>query len=293
MSTRTSSPMDSVLAWWRLARGNNALLAGAASWIGAYLATGRWLHSALPGAILAPILIAAAGNIDNDLHDRPIDTLNGLDRPLVTGAISVGAARIVRIALLLLGLGAACACGWRSALIAMTVVVVLVLYNRRLSGIPVFGNVAVALTGSASIVYGAVCTVPTDPSDWIAPGWGALAAFWLHLPREILKDALDVAGDAVSGRRTLATAYGRAPAIRVAALLMSVAAVIVLIIGLGPWFGPLYLFGVIVTIIPALLLGAAQCWFNPSEDGASRWSAGLKLCMLAGLAWLALGRLNP
>jgi len=291
--TQTPRLMNPLTAWWRLTRGANAILAGAAAWVGVLLATGEWLVSALPGAILTPILIAAAGNIDNDWCDRAIDAGNNSDHPLVTGAVLPAAARLVSAALYIGGLVAAAWCGWWAAALAVFVVLLLLLYNRRLAGVPAAGNLAIALLGALPILYGAVSAAPAEHSRWLAAGLGAMVAFWLHLAREILKDVLDAEGDANVGRRTLAITLGQNAAVRVAGVIMFTAAVFAFSIGLGGWFGLLYLFGVIVTIVPALLLGAAQCGFNPSLEAASRWSAGLKLCMIAGLAWLVLGRMRP
>lgn len=277
--------------WFRLARGGNVLMAGAASGIGAYLAFGWTKGPALIGAILAPILIAAGGNIDNDICDLAIDRQIKPDRPVAAGTIRIGAARLVAALLFVAGVIVALLSGWMPALVAVGVVILLWLYNRRLSGVPVAGNVVIAVIGAMPILYGAICTGGRDPSLWRLPAAGAAIAFWLHLAREILKDVTDQEGDLIVGRRTLAIALGPRVAIRLAAFIMLVGAGFVLWPGIEHWFGHLYLFGVIVTVIPALILGAAQCGVNPNLYLASQWSFGLKLCMAAGLVWMAVDRL--
>jgi len=44
-----------------------------------------------------------------------------------------------------------------------------------------------------------------------------------------------------------------------------------------------------VTILPALLYGAAQCWWRPELPIASLWAGWIKVIMLAGLVWMVLG----
>ena len=49
------------------------------------------------------------------------------------------------------------------------------------------------------------------------------------------------------------------------------------------------LFGICVTVLPALLLGAAQGWWRPELPVASLRAGWIKVIMLAGLVWMLLG----
>ena len=281
------------MAWWTLTRGGNALLSGVAGWIGLYLTLGEWWIIGAWFAILPPILIAAAGNIDNDLTDIAADRLNKPNRPLVTGAISTDAARIALHILRVGGLVLAWFGGPVAFGIALFVALVLVAYNRVLSGRPIAGNVIVAMLGALPIVFGAAVAQQYDPTAELdAPVVAAVIAFWLHLPREMLKDALDTEGDRAGGRLTLPLVIGPLKTARWAGIVMFVAACYIAWSAFCGCFGVLYTFGVLITVMPALLLGAAQCGFNPSGHVIERWTFGLKLCMAAGLIWLILGRIT-
>lgn len=282
-----------VRAWWQLLRGGNALLSGIASWVGSYLASGNPLYPDIVAVVLTPILITAAGNIENDLCDRDLDRVIKPYRPLVTGAISPTAARVAASAMRILALAVAAYAGAWPLLVALVVVVALTFYNRVLSGWPVLGNVVIAILGALPIVYGALVAdrVFAD-ADLDLAMIGAVIAFWLHLPRELIKDALDIDGDRQVGRRTLAALVGARQTARWAAAAMVIAALYVGWSAIHGCFGILYSFGVFATVIPSLILGASQCFFTGSDtETLSRWTVGLKLNMMAGLVWLVLGRI--
>lgn len=288
-SERASSTPRSLI-WWRLVRGGNVLLAGIASAVGVWLSGGEILSVTMLLAILSPTLILAAGNIDNDICDLEIDRRFKPDRPLVSGAIPVDRAATVCWSLTTAGLALALVAGVEPFGVAAGVVFLLAIYNRILSGLPLVGNVAVAAMGALPIAYGGICVGRGDLGQWGVAAVGAVIAFWLHLAREILKDVEDVTGDKVIGRDTLPIALTPQAAIRLAALPMLLAAAFALWLGRSDWLTVLYLFGISVTVIPALLLGAAQCLFNPQPAVAARWSTGLKLIMAGGLLWMVLGR---
>lgn len=278
-------------AWWTLIRGGNALLSGTAAWAGVYLATGLWWIPEIWFAVLPPIFITAAGNIDNDLCDITSDSRNKPDRPIVAGAVSPQTALIALYTLCLLGVGLAWPGGFAAFGIAIAVVLTLFAYNRYLSGRPIAGNVVIAALGALPIAFGAaVARAHVTPVELDGPVIAAVIAFWLHLPREMLKDSLDTDGDRDAGRLTLPLVIGPLKTARWAGIVMFVATCYIAWSAFSGSFGVLYTFGVSITVMPALLLGAAQCGFNPSGHVIERWEFGLKLCMLAGLIWLVIGR---
>ncbi len=276
-------------AWWYLVRGGNVILSGAASAAGVWLVQGRGADAAVwLLAPLAPMLITAAGNIQNDCADCAIDRVNRPERPLPAGAVSFANARRAMFWLFGAGLGTAIAAGWTAAAIAVFVVVGLNIYNLRLSRLPLTGNLAVSLMGALPILYGGVTSVGFTSGRWLIAASATGIAFWLHLSRELLKDTVDIEGDRAAGRRTLPVLRGPKTAMRAAALSLLVAAAFTLWQGTFGWYGPLYLFGIGATVLPALLLGAAQCWWRTELAVASLWTGGIKLIMLAGLIWMIL-----
>lgn len=282
-----------VKAWWSLIRGGNVLLAGVAAWVGLVLALGRWWSFSAWLAILPPLLITAAGNIDNDITDIATDRAIKPERPLITGAIQALPASMMRIVLFLFALVIAWAAGTAPLLIAFFVIIALLVYNRYLSGRPIAGNVLIAALGALPVAYGGLVGRLQDPAAILGgPVVAAVVAFWLHLPREMLKDSLDTEGDRAAGRLTLPMVIGPLKTARWAGIVMFVAACYIGWSAFSGYFGILYTVGILVTVMPAVLLGSAQCGLNPSGHVIARWSFGLKLCMAGGLAWLLLGRIT-
>ncbi|HEX9750804.1 MAG TPA: UbiA family prenyltransferase [candidate division Zixibacteria bacterium] len=283
------SPRNTAAAWWSLIRGGNVLMAGAASLLGLVLAAPNdiWPQS-LP-AVLPPMLICAAGYIDNDICDRAIDRHIKPARAIVSGRVRLSAARAAAGAFTMAGVLLASVGGWPALVAVLVVVACIAWYNRALSARPLIGNVAVAAIGAFPIIYGALHAPLIHSLSRNAVLLAALTAFWLHWGREILKDVVDVDGDRVVGRRTLPIVLSPDSATRLAGLPLLLGAVSALWLGLGTIMAPIYLFGVCVTVIPAVLLGAAQCALNPSTATASRWVAGAKLSLAGGLIWMFLG----
>lgn len=284
-----TSPDNPIRAWWRLIRGGNVLLSGGAAVLGSYFTWGRLDTSMWLLVPLAPTLITAAGNIQNDLLDRIIDRLSHPDRPLVTGSVSAGAARNVMSVGYVIGLIAAAALSSLALSIAGVVVLGLTLYNLRLSRRPFVGNLAVAIMGALPVLYGGLSTAGFTNERWLLAGTATLIAFWMHLARELLKDAMDIEGDRLAGRRTLPMLLGEKATIRLGAVAMLVAAGFAILPWLTGQLGVIYLVGVLITVIPSLLFGAAQCLGRPHVAIAAIWSSWLKVTMLAGLVWMVLG----
>src|SRR6266436_868772 len=88
--------------WVKLARLSNAATAGFGVWLGHACVPGplAWKAAALGSAAMA--LLAAAGNMQNDVLDLQADRINQPDRPLPSGRVKRGNVVIASIILYLL-----------------------------------------------------------------------------------------------------------------------------------------------------------------------------------------------
>lgn len=174
----------------------------AARGVGVLLPSALWI--ALVLAALSTAFVTAGGNVVNDLLDRESDRVNHPDRPLVTGAISLGVARWTAVGLLA-----------GSVLVAVPVILleplvgallgvalaVLLSYEFRFKSAGFGGNVLVAfLTGLVFLYGGAAAGIPLAVLPF------GLMAFFATLSREVIKDMEDLAGDV--HRRTLPRVRG-------------------------------------------------------------------------------------
>ncbi len=174
----------------------------AARGAGIALPLGFWVYVVLAAASTA--LVTAGGNVLNDLLDLEGDRVNHPDRPLVTGAISPAAARILAVGLFVAGIEVAIPVALREPLVGLILAIAvgsLLGYEFRLKARGFVGNLTVALLTGLVFLYGAAAA--GNPVV-LAPF--AAMAFLATLSREVIKDMEDVAGDV--GRTTLPQARG-------------------------------------------------------------------------------------
>ncbi len=245
----------------RLVRAGNVAVSAVGAVVGGLAARGIF-HAPSSGFWIALLLaglstgcVTAGGNILNDLGDRESDRVNHPDRPLVTGAVSVGSARR-----LLAGLFAASillilpivALAPLLAVILASAWLVLWAYERALKARGLSGNAAVAYLTAAVFLYGGA--VAGDPR-LVVPF--AAMAFGATLSREVLKDMEDAEGDV--DRRTLPRTHGLPLAGAAARVAAGVA------IALSPW--PLLTFlrpGSVAGIMYAAIVLVADALFVAS-----------------------------
>ncbi len=152
----------------------------------------------------SPACVTAAGNVLNDLGDVGSDRQNHPDRPLVTGAISLPAARSLAIGLFvaapLLALPVALAQPALAVVLALAIGAVLAYeYRFKSRGLP--GNLLVAFLTGAVFLYGG-----SAAGGIVAVVPFAGLAFLATLSREVIKDMEDAKGDV--DRRTLPQTRG-------------------------------------------------------------------------------------
>lgn len=199
-----------MLAALRLVRAGNLGVSFAGAVVGGLVvhATGisvplvDWLTLLLAG--LSTALVTAGGNVLNDRLDVEGDRTNHPDRPLVTGAVSLPGARLLTVALFVLGVAAGTPVALHhpvdGAILAVAVGSLLA-YEFHLKRRGVAGNAAVALLTGLVFLYGGGAV----GSPLVVVPFAAMA-FLATLSREVIKDMEDLAGDV--GRSTLPRTHG-------------------------------------------------------------------------------------
>ena len=209
------------------------------------LAIGYYLLSALPvnqgGIEWIPLVLQALGfafaiafaNIQNDVLDLASDKLNRPERPLVSGKVSVTAARRAWIVLLALTV----VCGIADSIIATNGTAciffillsgLLIAYNKWLKHIPLLKNMTVAFLCATPLILCLFYPAGLNASDSIATALShkigllypaMLFAFLLTTAREIYKDLEDETGDLKAGIMTFPLIAGAPTARRLAGLI--------------------------------------------------------------------------
>lgn len=240
-------------------------------------------------AMVSAACIGAGANALNDVFDLEIDRVNRPDRPLPSGAVSVGAARMLWAGNSALGVGFGALLSMQHLGIAVFAVLLLYGYSAYLKRTPLAGNLAVAFVLGLALLYGGLAVAPMGRGVLLL---GAGFAFGSTLAREVAKDIEDAVGDAAEGARTLPLAAGPRVAVGVAVGVVGAtlaAFPLALSAGLGTDFFALGL--------PAagLLLAAAWALLGASREALERRagtaSTLLKAAMLAGILALAGARM--
>lgn len=296
--------MKTLKGYIRLARPVNALICGLAVVCGgiigdkplARLGEIASLISSYPGAPVSPwvfrtlsaavsaSLILAAGNAFNDVSDLHCDRINAPNRPLPSGLMTPAAATMYALLLALTGLSTALPLGIPGVTLALLAVVLLFAYDTKLKGVPLMGNVSVALLGGLAFVYGGIAGNAVGRS--LIP---ALFALLFHLGRELVKDAADVRGDEASGIRTTATVWGKAATCKLASAVFIMLAVITAVPFATGYFGIVYLIIVVVGVWPVLLFAAIVPRTNLLENNLRNCAVLLKLAMPVGILAILAG----
>lgn len=273
---------------FRLIRIGNCLVASATSLAGSW-AAGSSLARDKPWLLaVSAFLIAAFGNIYNDICDLPADKVNRPDRVLVTGALDMTTALRLAGWCLALGLMIAAYAYVDALIIAVTVASVLFVYDRDLKSKPLVGNASVAAVCAATVAYGALC----------GPEWNRqvsvlmVCAFSLTLVRELYKDIQDVEGDRAMGARTFPILYGERLSAQLALIPLAFTVYYVLyrIFSSTPDWTGAYIAGI------ALTTGLAWTAFHSLRThGSAAWgrrASELKLWIILGVVWVLLWRIH-
>ncbi len=272
------------LAALKVPRPVNGAIAFASVLLGGWLGV-HGVPSVLLIAATSACLIAASGNVLNDLCDVETDRINRPDRPLASGRLPAWVAVCETVGFGAAGVGAAFAIPPPATALALAAVVALVLYNTRLKGVPLAGNLTVGLLGGLPFLYGGVAVGAPGPS--LIP---ALFAVPFHLGREILKDTEDREGDRLLGGSTLPLRWSHP---RVSVLVAGIYGIVVLatplpvILGI---YGYRYL-SVVLLLDFLLAYIVASFWRIRTPEECRRLSGLLKLGMLLGIGAIFVDRL--
>ncbi|MGY5859792.1 MAG: geranylgeranylglycerol-phosphate geranylgeranyltransferase [Candidatus Thorarchaeota archaeon] len=200
-------------------------------------------------------LVAAGGNVVNDIYDIEIDKINRPHRALPSGRMTVRQAWAYVAFLSILGIFFAWIPGrFISALIVIVFEIIGYAYAAKVKTLGLAGNFMVAFSFAFGVLYGSLILAEvTALSVWYAipiPSWlFFFTAFLILQARETIKGAEDVEGDKLRDVRTIARIYGYKPAAIVAGTLNFLGVLSYVLI----WFWGF----ASIALWPLLILGAA------------------------------------
>ena len=196
-------------------------------------------------------LVAAGGNIVNDIFDIEIDRINRPHRALPSGRMTIKQAWIYTAILSVIAVILSLFIGIWSAVIVMIFEIIGYAYAAKGKTLGLVGNFMVAFSFAFGLIFGsfiyseAVGILVIPVPSWLF----FITAFMILQARETIKGAEDVEGDSLRDVRTIARVYGYRAAAGVGAILNIIGVIcysLVWILGYADWI-----------LWPLLLLGAA------------------------------------
>lgn len=166
---------------------------------------------------LAIVCTAAAGNVINDLHDIETDAVNKPGKRWIPDVVSRKQAYIFYAALVLAALMASWFVELGFFLFCAAVSLLLYFYTLELKGIPLAGNILIAMLTAAAVFCTRLGLYDTTRIPFAEL---SALAFFVNLSRELVKDIEDQPGDAAAGIQTFAVRFGNVKTYRLAAFVL-------------------------------------------------------------------------
>jgi len=230
-------------------------------------------------AALSVGLITAGGNVLNDFFDREIDKIIHPERPLAKGRIRESTAFIYGVLLFLIGIIFSIFVSMYAFFIALSVSLLLFLYNYFFKKMPLIGNILVSAISSAVFLF--VASYRGGFKFLVFP---MLMVFFFHFTREIIKDIEDMKGDKRRKAKTIPIVIGA----RKASILSFIVGLIFILTTFIPWvlgyFSHLYLGLVLLFVDLPFFILILFGLINPYNAG--RVERYMKPVMFLGLGVL-------
>ncbi len=260
----------------------NCLLTLMSVWVGAWVGGPIVFKSGLIAAGCAGFATCAFGNIINDLMDVEIDRINNPRRPLPAATVTRTGVLIEAALWSAVALASALTLGRYPTLLVLAALVALFGYALFFKH-HYIGNLLVALIAGLSFILGGI--IGRNPACVIP----FLFAILVHLPREIVKDVLDIEGDRSAGVVSLPIRFGTKPALTVIAILLGLCLVGLPVPYLLKQLGIRYLAIVLAAAAPLLVYTIVVVLRRPGRPALARISLMIKAVMLVGLIGFLAG----
>jgi 4-hydroxybenzoate polyprenyltransferase len=234
---------------------------------------------------MAASLVAAAGNIINDIFDIETDKISHQNRVLVLEEITKKQAWYLYIILNITSILLALSLSAIFFVIVFFTILLLFFYSAYLKQQPLVGNLIIASITGLTFIYGGYAS--GNPLAAIVP---AVFAFLINFIREIVKDIQDIEGDLKLNYKTFPIRFG----IDKSKQLIVLITLILIGFSVYPYFTKLYhieYFIIMMVFVNPLLIICLKYLFDSIKaNGIANASNLLKLNMVLGLIAIYFGK---
>lgn len=234
---------------------------------------------------LSAALIAAAGNIVNDIYDIETDKVSHPNRVLAQGLLSKKEAVFLYNFFNVIAIILASRISDYLIVIVLFTIILLYVYSAYLKKLPLVGNIVIAFITGLAFIYGGFAADNTNGAIVLA-----VFAFLINLIREIVKDIQDIEGDSKLSFKTFPILYGIKKSKKIILLFT------ILLIGFTfyPFITQLYkieYFLIVMIFVNPLLLLSLKILFDMKKENRYKIVSNiLKINMILGLIAIWFGR---
>ncbi len=254
----------------------NCIIAFVSVLVGAWIGNGIFFS---PRLILAGMImfgVYAFGNMVNDLYDLEIDKINRPERPLPSGKVNAKIVVLLALFFLVISILFSINLGLLPLFLVIGICSLLFVYDTYLKK-TVIGNFIVALITGLGFVLGGI--VARNPSC-IVP---FLFSLFIHTPREIIKDIIDIKGDEAFGIISLPILMGKERSLKISALLVGILCILLPLPFIFKILSIRYMLIVLLCAYPILIFAIVMFLKRPEERMLTKLSNLLKISMAVGL----------
>jgi len=254
----------------------NCIITSVSVLVGAWIARQVALSGALVIAALIGFTVCAFGNLINDIKDIEIDRINNPMRPLPAGKVKKNIIWFMAFACMVISSTVSFFLGRIPFIIVIAAIVMLIFYSVFLKK-TVLGNITVALIAGLSFIFGGVIA-----SNMLAliP---AIFSILIHMPREIVKDVMDMKGDRMTGAATLPIMLGPPRAYIISAIFLGLLCLVLPIPYIAGMLGAAYMIIILAGAYPLLVYMIWLLLRKPPATTLPLISNLIKASMIVGL----------
>jgi len=264
------------VAYLRIIRPVNCIITSISVLVGGWIAKEIFLSGNLVIAALIGFAVCAFGNLINDIKDIEIDRINNPTRPLPSGKVKKNFIWLMAFASMIGSAIASFFLGTIPFLVVIAAIILLIFYSVYLKK-TVFGNITVALIAGLSFIFGGVVA---NNILSIVP---AIFSILIHMPREILKDVIDMKGDRMTGAVTLPILVGPMQAYNISAIFLSVLCLMLPIPYITGILDATYIIIILAGAYPLLIYIIWRLLKKPPASALHLISNLIKASMIVGL----------
>lgn len=278
--------MRKIKAVFEITRPSNLIITFAVVYVSAIICTGFFRFSSnIIIASISALLVAASGNIINDIFDFEIDKINRPNRVIPSGRLSKNEALVIYSLFTIIALFLAILISFEAIFIVLITSILLFFYSYIFKGIPLIGNLIVALCTAMAFLYGGI--VVGNIKAALIP---ALFAFLVNLIREIIKDVEDIEGDKKNQLSTLPIKFG----LLYTKNILLILAIILILSTVYPFIMKIYKIEYFLIVLffvdlPLIYL-LKKIYSKEFLTNLSQLSFSIKLIMIFGLIAIYLGQ---